>query len=559
MKRRGLESLSSKILKRECLAGPAAANTCRDRRFFENIVPDTAIRLSRRVGESNLSFFRFSPCGQYLLAFDLPAETVVVFQFKGVFTNSEIKLNTVPFEDVFQELYRIRLAQEPDEHLLPFCLDVQGLYFIFASTRVRPEEARTPHSTRVQKTTFHLVKIVDGQCMDAFTIENDFIEAWKNNGVTLFDNTLVVLGLESQTLFVLSILLSTGQFLLLRKIGRYCREDDELIVTHQEREEKKFIAQRNVPKAPSHPELAALVPLNNRMEEEEEEEEEEAVAEARLHEVPPLAAMDGHSSRRSANLLDGLKQCLLTRLLSDAENESKKQKFFYYYESYLNLTMTSAHMLDNERILLNWVTSDNFEDGVSYRSMMHRFQRHKGILKAIYNIQTARFEFIFNLFGERASALQEWIQFCRNFHWMLLGGVPSTDWDRYTSLPVTKTGTSAEELSRMLPWPCQMIQSSPYLDPQIYQWDERLINPLLQSYKVPQRPLKFTLSSRPEKLRFRLDPEDFLPEENPQQAPMLFEHEASYIYHPRLPFILVLIEDETSGSVEHITAYVRLD
>ena len=119
---------------------------------------------------------------------------------------------------------------------------------------------------------------------------------------------------------------------------------------------------------------------------------------------------------------------------------------------------------------------------------------------------------------------------------------PSSAWERCLAPPPQAAPVRAarardpaaslrdwrQRLPEELPAACQDWQASPYLDPDLYQFWERLLGSgACRPHHPPHRALKFLARCQPERLRFRFDPDDI----NGPPAPHREEQHGSRCTH----------------------------
>uniref|UniRef100_A0A0R0LM18 Light-mediated development protein DET1 n=1 Tax=Glycine max TaxID=3847 RepID=A0A0R0LM18_SOYBN len=95
----------------------------------------------------------------------------------------------------------------------------------------------------IEKITFHLLRLEDGEILDKKVFSNDFVNLTHNMGVFLYDDLLAIVSLRYQTIHILQIR-DSGNLVDVRAIGEFCREDDELFLNSNaqriQRLRKKF-------------------------------------------------------------------------------------------------------------------------------------------------------------------------------------------------------------------------------------------------------------------------------------------------------------------------------
>ncbi|CAO2184516.1 unnamed protein product [Urochloa humidicola] len=81
----------------------------------------------------------------------------------------------------------------------------------------------------IEKITFYLVRLEDGVILDEKAFCNDFINLAHSIGAYLYEDLLCIVSLRYQTIHILQIR-DSGNLVEVRRIGAFCREDDELFL-----------------------------------------------------------------------------------------------------------------------------------------------------------------------------------------------------------------------------------------------------------------------------------------------------------------------------------------
>lgn len=203
---------------------------------------------------------KFTPDGRRFIAFSHDQTSVEVYDYLGcsmaasLLKNYEgncIGLNNEGdvvrkriFERLFQLRYRIRVSPE-GEQLNRECslFTDDGYYAIVGSAAVIPDDIRpqfyeiytnneavSPNPLfPLEDYTIHLVDLNLGAISHCLHFKSDKIFLSHNQGIYLFKSTLAVLSVQHQIIHVYKII--RNSFCLLRRIGRFCYEDDHLLVT----------------------------------------------------------------------------------------------------------------------------------------------------------------------------------------------------------------------------------------------------------------------------------------------------------------------------------------
>ncbi|KAL4421088.1 hypothetical protein ABPG77_009615 [Micractinium sp. CCAP 211/92] len=252
-------------------------------------------------------------------------------------------------------------------------------------------------------------------------------------------------------------------------------------------------------------------------------------------------------------------------------------RFCYYFQAYCELVIWKAQLLDEQRLLVHWCPPEilggpHHRHGHSASSGAHSTA---GSYVMLYNVAEADVE---RLFVAHSSEFAAWYL----SHPAALCGAAcggATDWERCIVPPAASRQAREQQqrdlahaakelrlrLADELPVPSQLRQASPYLDPDLYCFDERSIGGPIRPHHPPHRSLKFMCRCQPERLRFRLDPAHLAPpaaagtgRRAAAAAAAARARHVVYLFHPIQPFLLVVSQDVESGTAEHLAAFTRL-
>lgn len=106
-----------------------------------------------------------------------------------------------------------------------------------------------------------------------------------------------------------------------------------------------------------------------------------------------------------------------------------------------------------------------------------------------------------------------------------------------------------------LPAPCQGMSASPFLDSSLFQYDEKLVSPLLRSWPYAEGTLRFASRGFPDLARFKLWPG--FPEVQPSSSVRSTKHTMVKLFHPVFPFVLFILQHPAGVGRPQLTAYVR--
>lgn len=112
----------------------------------------------------------------------------------------------------------------------------------------------------------------------------------------------------------------------------------------------------------------------------------------------------------------------------------------------------------------------------------------------------------------------------------------------YVSRPSANAGGLLQVTRRVLaamPASAQSLSSSPYLDANLFHFDEKLISSLIRPRTFSDHPIKFAARANPERLRFQLHPGSF--QAGPMPTRPRKQH-VTYHFHPVYPFVLGVLQ-----------------
>lgn len=202
---------------------------------------------------------KFTPDGRQLIAFSLNQTSIQVYDYLGcsmaanllknheddcIDQNSGENIRMHIFERLFQLKHQIKVSYR-DEKLNRECslFTKDGNYAVVGSAETIPEESRPqfyemytsneavcPHPLYpLDNYTIYLVDLKRGAVSHYIHFKYDKICLSHNQGIYLLENTLAILSIQHQTIHIYQII--QNQFSLVRRIGRFCREDDYLTLS----------------------------------------------------------------------------------------------------------------------------------------------------------------------------------------------------------------------------------------------------------------------------------------------------------------------------------------
>ncbi|KAL2922065.1 Light-mediated development protein DET1 [Bienertia sinuspersici] len=509
-------NLVARLFERQTHRSTPGTNIHRTRQFYENLVPSYTIY---DVECPDYSFRKFTEDGQYLITFNRNYQELVVYRPAWLTFSccgEDCDTHDLPsrankFDSFFNQLYCVSLASSNELICKDFFLYMENKQFgLFATSTAQVHDAPTtggavPGVPSIEKITFHLLRLEDGLILDKKVFHNEFINLAHNVGVYLYDDLLAVVSLRYQTIHILQIR-ESGNFVDVRAIGEFCREDDELFLNSSS--QHGTITENS--------EQRQTLVNNN----------------------------DGVSNNVLQNsFLSGIKQRLLSFIYRGIWNEEAdeteriqqlKKRFYFHFQDYVDLIIWKVQFLDRHHLLIKFGSVDG---GVS------RNTDHYPAFFAIYNMEDAEFVAFYQNSADDLYILLE--KFADHFHTspnksMHISFISSHSnnlhaFEQLTCLKI-KSGSLSQFVKKTLaslPFTCQSQSPSPYFDQSLFRFDEKLISPTDRHRQSTDHPIKFISRRQPKIPRFKIKPG---PEAGSSDARA--KKISSFLFHPILPLVI---------------------
>ena len=477
-KRGTSQNLVHKLWQRQLLVGGSPAQVYyHSRSIYHCIVPN---HTEQGVQPPPGFLRKFSPDGQFLLAFSNDQRNVLVYDYRGASAGQVLYAHGCSQEDIrlhlfdvfFRPRYSIPVAQN-GEHLNRECSlfteDCQ--YMVVVSSAVIPDDLLPPmldtfrnnesvsfnSQFPLEDYTLYLVDIVGGVVADSKPFKCDKINLSHNQGLSLCNSRLAVLSIQQQTVHVFEI--SNGAFITLQAIGRYCYPDDSLVCS----------------------ESYALGSL-----------EQEVLTSSSDSEHPFLEKW-----------YTTLKHRLICFLLTQAEKMSSPanryplENFFRKYNFLSSLRIAKMQLLDEFHLLMKYSS----EDVVTLRQSDLSLQPS---LYVIYNIITTQILSVHeNTSKELLQIYEAHVDsFRAPVSHPLCRGTSSLSNNPHSralhmkfkqTITSAKYGGSMEATRRLLgqlPVCSQSFSNSPYLDLALFSYDDKWISPVERPKPCGDNPVK---------------------------------------------------------------------
>ncbi|XP_023540918.1 light-mediated development protein DET1-like isoform X2 [Cucurbita pepo subsp. pepo] len=490
-------NVAARIFDRQIVTPPPGTSFHCVRRFYENIVPNHTVY---DVECPDHSFRKFTVDGEYLITFSRNHRDLNVyrpkwlsFSYKGdeIDTFLDFPSNAQKFESFFNLIYSVSLASCNELICKDFFIYMESNRFgLFATSTAQIQDApavggAVPGIPSIEKITFHLLRLEDGEILDAKVFVNDFVNLAHNTGVFLYDDLLAIVSVRYQIIHILQIR-DSGHLVDVRALGAFCREDDELFLHSST--QYVGVAERS-----------------------------------RLH-AGDVENGYHHSPSNDNSFLSGLKQRLLSFIFRRIGNEETDHRlrvqcltknFYFHFQDYIDLII--------------WKVS--------------RMADHHRAFFAVYDMETTEIVAFFQNSTDDIYVLFE--RFCNHFHAasrnsLCLNFISSHSNNIHAQEQLRSLKNKAVSYSQFvkkmllsLPFNCQSQSPSPYFDLSLFRYDEKLISATDRHRQSTDHPIKFILRRSPYSLKFKIKsgPEGGITDGRTKGV-------SSFLFHPFLPLVL---------------------
>lgn len=524
------QNIVIRLIRRETYCAPQNVSQYHVSRIFhQNVTPNFTIV---NIEKPPCFLRKFTPDGRYLLAFSGDQTCIEIYEYQGCAAAAHLLAN-IPSEQeytsngndeesvfiknqIFQSMFKLKHAvsiETNGEQLNRECslFTNDSRYVIVGSAAFIPDESPpvyfdiyrnnesvspSPRSP-LEDYSLHLIDIVNGRLCDKRVFKTDKIFLSHNQGIYLHDNTLAVLSVQHQTIYIFQIL--NGQLIDVKTIGRFCYEDDEFLVSSASMRERNNSGRLIGP-------------------------------------IRPFREMS----------INALKHRLLVYLYHQADIESRVssnlvplRRFFQYFDQYCSLRMWKMQLLDDKHILIKYASEEVITLRLSDLNTPPS-------LFVIYNMITSQVIGVYENTSEELLGLFE--SFCdlfRNASLQLNSQLmcsPSNNnharliQQRFKQTIINaRNGGHNEAVKRLLaqlPISAQSYTCSPYLDLSLFSYDDKWVSVMERPKACGDHPIRF-YSRDSGLLRFKIH--CGLQTRNP---PTSARRLIAFIFHPQDPFAI---------------------
>ncbi len=494
----------------------------------------------------------FTPCGRYLVVFARELDVVIVYEYTGMPIRRTTSEPQYKFEDFFRQAYEIK----PQGSGYIFH---RNAMFFHGNIMVVSWEKASELGYEAPLTMMSSVDLATGKMIDSVHLAAEGVDLSLLHSVSTFrDGKMVVLGPWSLTLLQVDPI---GFFSQPQVVGKFCHPDDEEIISGVY-EGEKVVERTGMP-------------------------QEQQIYDTLKQRLLAYMLFDSQSKQRSASaspdsarsdmrrpgssdpspsplpLHPSIAEADLAGPRSVAKGDFQQSTFYYYFRMVVETELTHAQFLDEDRLLLNW--GGEFDRSVS------RPRMPDGI-KAIYNIKTTVYEKVFPPFSHdelNEFILQDPALLANTRH-------PSGVWGQFSmdglhghhAWMQRNSGDKNERHFYAGIQRCLDRQTSPYLDQELFQYDEKCISKDCWPINAKRfRTAKFVAHAWPSNLKFALDIDKCMHMSSVGRHQHTNEPDMTesldrgihlvYLFHPYQPAVFCIVQsyDEYQGEAEVINVF----
>ena len=461
-------NIVKKLMNRQIISPKPNTHFHQNRSFCLNVFPNFTVV---NVEKPPCFLRKFSPDGRHFVAFSRDQSSIEIYEFKGPCAVEDLMFKACQGDQ--EEIERLKINMFDNffrkkavvtvtafgEHLNRECslFTDDGKYVIVGSASSIPEDSHplffeiyqnnesvTPNNrSPLENYSIHIVDLYHGRLQDSRSFKCDKIVLPHNQGIYLYRDTLAVLSVQHQTIHIFKVT-PDGYFINVRSIGRFCYEDDSMVVNQL-------------------PEMQAVRPFRDKF-------------------------------------FNSLKHRLLTYLFNLSVSEGTREatrRYFQYFDQFKNLRVWKMQLLDEFHLLLRYATEDVVTLKPSDPNSLNSFY-------AIYNMVTTEVIAVFENSSEAfLEIFEQFNDYFRNaLPYQVEQFTCSTSSNiharhnqrRFKSTIVNaKYGGHKEAVKRLLaqlPICAQSFSSSPYLDLSLFSYDDKWVSVMERPKTCGDHPIK---------------------------------------------------------------------
>uniref|UniRef100_A0A182ILJ7 Uncharacterized protein n=1 Tax=Anopheles atroparvus TaxID=41427 RepID=A0A182ILJ7_ANOAO len=448
------------------------------REFYQNVYPNLTVV---NVERPPCYLRKFSPDGKYLIAFSSDQAALEIYEYQGCsaagdllssWDDTELLVeypwgnNTAVRSKIFDRLFKLKHVvnlENHEKHLNRECslFTNDGRYVIVGAASFIPEENRPnfydlyTNNEVIKPTagcpledyTLYIIDLHFGRISHSKDFRVDKIILSHNQGVYLYNNTLAILSIHHQTMYIFSI--AEGTFIEERTIGRFCSVDDQYLYTNA------FASER-----------------------------------ASAFREPAINCL---KHRILVFLYQQAKE-----LVDCGEDRLALRKFYLRFDEYKDLRIWKMQLLDDDHLFIKYAHEDvvtlKAQEPNSQNSMFVIYHIWRKQIIAVHNNQSTQLlELYENFCDSFRNATQSYrtpftCSPSNNIYSKLLH-------TRFKQTIIGARGGSEVEATKrilaQLPISAQSYTSSPYLDLGLFSYDDKWVSAMERPKACAEFPIRF--------------------------------------------------------------------
>ena len=426
-----------------------------NQQYYSDIYPTTttSVKVATEIR-------KFSPCGQYLIAFSHHFHALCVYDYDSLV--GQERGQSLELNGFFPLRYERILTAGPETLCQDFCLFTADKRHIILSSAVPSTSSsshRNPESLiclpALDDVTFWILELTSGKITEKKTLYGDCIFLSHHAGVHLYQNYFAVTSVQNQCIYIYQVR-SNGTLVPGMNLGWMTMPDDEMVLNLS-------------PKLEGPPDFSFVssVQFNHSV----------------IDRIPNDANLSGSSESK---LLSGLKQRMMSFLFKRARNSSDRNSILHFYltfDFFASLVMWRMQFLDSDNIMIKYGNISNIqgrsESGTYIAFYVFYCLSTTQVTDVFENSSIELFEKFENMDCFRGTAFPQ--------PFSCISSVSNNKYSRdclrkqlYT-VRKARNGGALQAIKRILsvlPLNAQSFSESPYFNSDLFSFDEKFINPL---------------------------------------------------------------------------------
>ncbi|KAJ3406631.1 acid phosphatase det1, partial [Chytridiales sp. JEL 0842] len=497
-----------------------------NRQAYQHVVPDKTLY---GVELPFVVLKKFSPDGQYLICFSKHYHSLTVYHYNGAQAYGNLHAAYVAdqesmeteeddnpssaqsenaFDTFFTLNYEMPITSGTEILCKDFCLFTTDQRYLILASAVPAEDPLSAQEARLNpgsldcfksldNVTFWVIKVSTGEICDSVTFKNDYIVLANLSGVQLHGDILAITSVQNQCIHFFHVKQS-GTLVKERTIGWHNFADDEMLIAQYRKAEEKAMEEMKTSAGDSTTAKAhgPLSPILSDLSQEPYQPQNPTPTSTDAPEPT-----DSQNEEPTTHPFSGIKQRLMSFLFRQAFLEgtiSSMRRFYLSFDQYQSLVLWRMQFMGDTHILIKFgILEQNFgrvfEPTATQPYIFVLYNLETSLVEAVYNSSSEELLRGYETWQElRNSAYEDMISFMTH----PANNMYARDYGQ-TCVDViqkAKNGGRANGVRRLLyslPFNPQCFTESPYLDHNLFMYDEKVVNYLDRPRPGSDFPIKF--------------------------------------------------------------------